>query len=248
MMLKGKVALVTGSTRGIGWATACLFARYGATVLLNGHSNRALLEQRVAELQETSGIEVDGLFFDVSDYTAIKTAYQEIFKKYRKLDILVNNAGILEDALLGMISKDLIERLMAVNVMGMLYSLQSAARMMTRQGSGSIVNVSSIVGIHGNVGQVVYSASKAAVLGITKSAAKELAPYQIRVNVVAPGFIATDMTAQLPPDKYKERVANIKMQRIGSPEDVANAVLFLASDLSGYITGQVIGVDGGMLI
>lgn len=246
--LKNKVAFITGGTRGIGWATAKLFAASGASVIINGVSDNSLLRSRVQELKDEYNTESEGFLFDVSDYDSVKNCYSEIFKRYKRLDILVNNAGILEDRLLGMIGRENIERTLDINVKGVIYNLQYASRLMTRNKSGSVINVSSIIGRVGNEGQVVYGGSKAAVIGITMSAAKELAHNNIRVNAVAPGFIDTDMVKQLPEDKFKTRMEGIKMKRIGTPEDVANTILFLASDYSSYITGQVIGVDGGMLV
>jgi 3-oxoacyl-[acyl-carrier protein] reductase len=217
-------------------------------VVLNGHSKPELVEQRAAELQSEFGTPCIGLQSDVADPESVKACYRTIFKNFKRLDVLVNNAGILQDALLGMIPDALIRRTIEVNTVGPIYHLQEASRLMARNRSGSIVNMTSIVGRFGNEGQAAYSASKAALIGLTKSAAKELARSNIRVNAVAPGFINTDMVKQLQPQKFEERMNSIKMGRIGEPEDVANTVLFLASDLSAYVTGQVIGVDGGMLI
>ncbi len=247
-LLDGRIAFVTGSTRGIGWAVACAFARAGASVILNGRSDQAALDARVDELAAFGGADHSGLLCDVADPAAVRDAFQGIFRARRRLDVLVNNAGILRDALLGMIPPELVQTTLAVNAAGPIYCLQEAARLMSRARAGSIVNVTSIIGNTGNVGQAVYGASKAAVIGLTRSAAKELAPRNIRVNAIAPGFIRTDMTRALPEATYAERVASVKMGRVGEPEDVANAALFLASDLSAYVTGQVIGVDGGMLI
>ncbi|BDG07089.1 SDR family NAD(P)-dependent oxidoreductase [Anaeromyxobacter paludicola] len=248
MRLDGQIALVTGSTRGIGWATARSLARAGATVVLSGHSDPALLARRAEELSAESGRPVQGIPCDVSSTAAVRALFQEIFRTHRRLDVLVNNAGVMEDALLGMIEDALVERVLGVNVRGAINVLQGAARLMARTRSGCIVNVSSIVGVRGNVGQAVYSASKAAIVGLTLSASKELAPQGIRVNAIAPGFIDTDMTRALPPEKFRDLAARIGMGRVGTPEDVAGAVLFLCSELAAYVTGQVLGVDGGMQV
>jgi len=247
-MLKGKIAFVTGATRGIGWAIAKIFAENGATILLNGVSNTSLLEQRVEELHSTYGVEAEGFLFDVSDAAQVKNFYSAAVKKYKTLNVLVNNAGILQDSLLGMITPEVIETTYRVNVFSMIYNMQYASRLMERAGGGSIINMSSIVGRFGNEGQAVYAGSKAAIIGMTLSASKELAPKNIRVNAIAPGFIDTDMTKSIPKQKFNERLSGIKMKRIGTPTDIARTALYLASDLSEYVTGQIIGVDGAMLI
>jgi 3-oxoacyl-[acyl-carrier protein] reductase len=245
--IDGRVAFVTGSTRGIGWATAQLLAERGATVIVNG-TNAELVEARTNELTGRHDRPAGGIRCDVSKPDEIRQAYQTIFKEHRRLDVLVNNAGILDDALIGMVSDETVSRTFEINTFGAIHHLQSAARLMKRNGSGSIINLTSIVGINGNLGQIVYSSSKAALLGLTRSASKELAPAGIRVNAVAPGFIDTDMTRALSDEKYAERMGSIAMGRIGTPDDVARAIAFLAGDEAAYITGQVLGVDGGMLI
>ncbi|MHA6481261.1 SDR family NAD(P)-dependent oxidoreductase [Paenibacillus sp. strain BS8-2] len=246
-MLKNKISLITGASRGIGYATAVQFAKHGATLVLNGTSQKRLAHVR-EQLQVEYAIDVHILPYDVRNSTEIKDAFLWIKKNLGRLDVLVNNAGILDDALLGMINEKQMTDTFSINVEAVIYHMQFASRLMTRQQSGSIINVSSIIGRTGNAGQVVYASSKAAIIGATYSASKELGPYNIRVNAVAPGFIDTDMTKQLSDDKYAQRLSEIKMNRIGKPEEVANTILFLASDLSSYVTGQVIGVDGGMVI
>ena len=247
-MLKDRAALVTGSSRGIGWAIAKLFAQNGAKVILNGRADEEQVNARLEELNNLYPNDHMAAVCDVADYAQLKELYGKIFSKYKGLDVLVNNAGILDDALIGTISQDNIDKTLDINVKAVINNLQYSVKLMTRRGKGSIINLTSIIGRFGNSGQVVYGASKSAVIGITMSAAKELAPQNIRVNAIAPGFIDTDMIKGLPKEKYNSILASVKMKRIGKPEDIANTALYLASDMSEYVTGQVIGVDGGMLI
>ena len=248
MILKDKVAFITGSTRGIGWATAREFARQGATLILNHRSSPTLLEERSRELETEFHGTVIGLVADATEAAAVKNCYLEIFRRFKRLDILVNNAGILRDGLLGMIAEGTMREVIDTNLVGAFAHLQEASRLMVRNRQGSIINLSSIMGRFGSDGQTVYAASKAAVIGMTMAAAKELAPKNIRVNAIAPGFIDTEMTRQLPPEKFQQRLASIRMGRIGTAEEVAQVMVFLASDMSSYMTGQVLGVDGGMII
>ena len=247
-LLDGKLALVTGAGRGIGFATALAFARNGARVLLNGRSVERAAEAAKLICETVPGADVRPLVFDVTDSGAVKLAFSEVHKEYQGLDILVNNAGVLKDALVGMASEQMFQEVMGVNLSGTFKCAQFAARLMARAGSGSIINISSIVGRYGNAGQSVYAASKAGVIGLTLSLAKELAPANVRVYAIAPGFIETDMIASVPEEKRRAILDGIKMGKMGTAEDVANAAIFLGSELSSYVTGQVLGVDGGMTI
>jgi len=248
MLLANKVVLVTGATRGIGRATSRLCADQGAHVVLTGRSKDQLDGVQAEIATEVPSAVLSNLVMDVSSPESVRDAFQQLFKLTKRLDVLLSNAGVLDDALIGMVTPDQIKRVFEPNTYGVLFCAQYASRLMARTGGGSIINVASIIGVNGNMGQAVYAGSKAAVIGITKSLSKELAPQNIRVNAIAPGFINTDMARSIGPEKFAERVASIKMGRAGTPEEVAKVALFLASDLSSYVTGQVIGVDGGMLI
>jgi 3-oxoacyl-[acyl-carrier protein] reductase len=246
--LTGRVAVITGSSRGIGYAIADRLAEHGASVILNGVRDQAGLDARAREIAAAHGVPVLSVLADVSSEEGaqqlIKTAHQE----FRRLDIMVNNAGVLRDGLIGMIGAADIDETLRINLRGVISGTQAAARLMVRRKSGSIINITSIIGRFGNRGQLVYGASKAGVIGATYSAAKELAASGIRVNAIAPGFIDTDMARGISKEIFEERIRSVAMGRIGTPDDIANAALFFASDLSAYVTGQVLGVDGGMLI
>lgn len=246
--LSGRVALVTGSGRGIGRAIAERLAAAGADVVVNGSRPSEHLDATAEHLRTVHGVRSLAIPADVASASSVAAMIQAIFKEFGRLDILVNNAGVLKDGLIGMIREADLNDTIGTNTIGTLNCIQSVARLMQRGGGGSIINISSIIGVRGNVGQLVYGASKGAVITATYSAAKELAAKGIRVNAIAPGYIDTDMIKTLPPAVHEERVASIAMKRVGTPGDVADAALFLASDLSRYVTGQVIGVDGGMLI
>lgn len=248
MMLQNKVAVITGASRGIGLATAQIFAREGATVVMLGRELASLEAARDQILATQPPGRVESLQCDVADPQSVRDAFQAIFRQHKRLHVLVANAGILDDALIGMVTPAQIERVFGANTYGVLYCAQYASRLIARSGGGSIINMASIIGTNGNIGQAVYGGSKAAVVGITKSLAKELAPQAIRVNAIAPGFIDTEMARSITAEKFQERVDSVKMGRVGRPEEVGHVALFLASDLSTYVTGQVIGVDGGMLI
>lgn len=246
-LLEDKVCLVTGASRGIGLATVRRFVQEGATVYANVRypKNLDLLYDEMSK--EYTG-NVKALYFDVRDEDASKQAIMQIKKEAGKLDVLVNNAGIMKDALIGMVTRSMAQEIYDTNVFGVMNMLQLATKLMSRQRSGSIVNLSSIVGIEGNAGQLVYSATKGAVAAITKTAAKELTPQGIRVNAVAPGMIDTDMYRSIGEERVKDQVGRIRMGKLGTPEEVADAIVFLASDLSRYITGEIIGVNGGAMI
>jgi 3-oxoacyl-[acyl-carrier protein] reductase len=247
-MFKDKIALVTGARRGIGLATARLLAQAGATLVLVNRPDEQGGEAPLAALAAELGPDHLALAADISDSAQVAALYRAVHKRFGRLDVLVNNAGILGDARLGMISDDLIQRVMATNLVSVITNIQAASKLMRRGGGGAIVSVTSIIGLRGNAGQVVYGASKAGIVGATLSAAKELAADHIRVNAVAPGFIETDMIAHLPDSVTRERLASIALGRAGTAEEVAEAIVFLASDKARYITGQVLGVDGGMVL
>lgn len=248
LSLSGKLAVVTGGTRGIGRAISEALAAHGASVIVNAHEDEERAADFVRRLTADHGVEADYVVGDVALAQTADQLARKAFGLAKRLDIYVNNAGIMRDGLIGMVPQPDVDAVIGVNLEGVIHGTQAAARVMRRSGGGSIINISSIMGRVGNRGQLVYSAAKAGVLGATKAAAKELAPLNIRVNAIAPGFIATDLTAQLDADKVEEKVRNIAMNRVGQPEDVANLALFLASDMASYITGQVIGVDGGMVV
>jgi 3-oxoacyl-[acyl-carrier protein] reductase len=243
----GRVAVVTGATRGIGYATAQALAEAGATVVLTSRdAERA--GQAAKELTEEYGTPAYGYALDVSDFDAVGTVFRAIAGEHGRIDALVANAGILEDALVGMIRADLVDRMLATNVGGTIAAVQAAARAMMRRKSGAIVLLASIVGEHGSAGQTAYAASKAAVATVARSAAKELGPRGIRVNAVAPGLIQTSMIAHLPADLMEKRVADTSLRRLGTPADVARVIRFLLSDDAAFVTGQVLGVDGGLVL
>lgn len=246
-LLKNKVVLITGCNRGIGKALLQKFVLHGAIVYANARSNGSL-DNVIAGLPSELHQNVIPLYFDVTDSDAIKTAFLKLNQEHKRLDCLVNNAGIMQDALIGMISRQMMQDLFATNVFSVIELIQFAAKLMSRQSSGSIINIASLVGTNGNSGQSTYSATKGAVISLTKSAAKELASKNIRVNAIAPGVIETQLLSGLNQLKTGEIVSKIGFGRMGTPEEVADVAVFLASDLSGYVTGQVIGVDGSTVL
>lgn len=246
-LLKEKVCLITGTSRGIGKIISERFAEEGAIVYANSRTE-GNIDAYCEELVEKYHTEVLPIYFDVTDEVAVKKAIVLIKQRHQRLDVLVNNAGIMQDNLIGMINKELMQRVFDVNVFSTINLMQMANKLMSRQKSGSIINMASIAGVNGNEGQLVYSASKGAVIAMTKAAAKELAPYNIRVNAVAPGMIDTDMFRSIGDKKMNENLDKIHMGRFGNPKEVADACVFLASDLSGYVTGQILGVDGATVV
>ncbi|MGA2405359.1 MAG: SDR family oxidoreductase [Bacteroidales bacterium] len=246
-LLKDKIALITGCNRGIGRAILERFAEEKAVVYASARIEGSI-DDIALELSEKYNTVVIPVYFDVTDIVSLKQVFTKINKEQKRLDCLVNNAGKMQDALIGMVTENLMQELFSVNVFAVINMIQYAAKFMIRQKSGSIINISSIIGTNGNPGQIVYSASKGAVVSLTKTAAKELAHNNIRVNAIAPGIIDTDLLVNVNSDIISNRISKIAMGRIGLPEDVANVAVFLASNLSNYVTGQTIGVDGSVLI
>jgi 3-oxoacyl-[acyl-carrier protein] reductase len=246
MDLKDKVVFITGGARGIGKEIACAFARHGACVTL-GDVVRDACEKTDEEIAGY-GTKAKGYFLDVSDFGSCEETGKRVLEDFGSIDVLVNNAGITRDNLLIRMSEDDFDRVVAINLKGTFNCTKAVARIMMKQRSGSIINIASVIGLIGNAGQANYAASKAGLIGITKSAAKELASRNITVNAIAPGFIETEMTGELPEEVQKQYLANIALGRPGTPLDVAHAALFFASDYSSYITGQVLVVDGGMVM
>lgn len=246
MRLKEKVAIVTGGSRGIGKETALLFAQEGAKVVI-GDFDSSAAEDTLNEIREKAG-EAFFTHVNVTDSVQVQDMINKTVAKYGRIDILVNNAGITRDAFLTKITTEDWEQVIAVNLTGVFNSTRAVAPVMINQGSGRILNASSVVGIHGNIGQTNYAATKAGVIGMTRSWAKELGKKGITVNAVAPGFIMTDMTAKVPEKVLKMMAEKTPLGRLGQPRDVANAYLFLASDEAAYINGAVLSVDGGLVL
>ena len=244
-MFKNKTVVITGSTGGIGNKTSEMFARNNAKLILFAKNKKKLLSQK-KRLQKLNKNLINIYSFDLSSYEEIKKVFRDINKKFKKIDILINNAGILRDSNIGMITQNDIYETLRVNLIAPIILTQLFSKIMSK--NSSIVNVSSIVGKTGNISQSVYAASKAGLIGLTLSASKELANRKVRVNAIAPGFINTKMISSVPKSKKKEILSNIKLGRIGTASEVALAIKFLSSSDSNYITGQVLGVDGGMLV
>lgn len=244
-MLKGKVAVVTGASRGIGRQIAKTMAREGAIVIVNYNGSAAKAEETVAEITEAGG-QAEAMQCNIADYAAAQEFLNSVISKYKRIDILVNNAGITRDNLLMKMSEEEFDAVIATNLKGAFNCTKHVSRQMLKQRGGRIINISSVAGVLGNAGQANYCASKAGLIGLTKSVARELGSRGITVNAIAPGFIETEMTEVLSEDVKKAMGDQIPLKRFGKTEDIAEAAVFLASDRASYITGQVLSVDGGM--
>jgi 3-oxoacyl-[acyl-carrier protein] reductase len=244
-LLEGKTAVITGGSRGIGKGIALRFAAEGANIAITNITDS---EEFAATVREVSalGVKAKGYVSDASVYVDAENVIDEIVKDFGSVDILVNNAGITRDTLLMRMTEEQWDQVLTVNLKSVFNLTKAAIRPMMKQKNGSIINMSSVVGVSGNAGQANYSASKAGIIGFTKSVAKELGSRNVRCNAIAPGFILTEMTGKLPEDVKSDWIAKIPLRRGGVPEDVANVAIFLASDLSSYVTGQTISVCGGM--
>lgn len=245
--LTGRVALVTGSTRGIGRSIAMALANAGARVAVTGR-DQAKAEAAAAEIAAATGAEVRGYAADVADTAQAAALVESVEKDFGQLDVLVNNAGLTRDNLLMRLKDDDWDAVLNANLRGAFATCRAATRGMMKRRWGRIINVASVVGLIGNKGQANYAASKAGLIGMTKSIAKELASRNILANVIAPGFIETDMTAAMAPEARAAMSAGIPLERLGSPDDIAGMVVVLASDLTSYVTGQVFVVDGGLVM
>lgn len=245
--LSGKTALVTGASRGIGRAVALRLAAEGAAVAVNYSGSAEKAAEVVAEITGAGG-QAFAVQANVAEQAAVQAMFEQIFERFGSLDILVNNAGITQDALLIGMKEEQFDRVIAANLKGSYLCMQLAAKKMIRQRSGRIINISSYSGLHGNAGQMNYAASKAGVIGMTKTAARELGGRGITVNAIAPGFIDTDMTAALSEKSKDAILSQVPLLRMGKAEEIAGAVAFFAGEDAAYITGQVLSVDGGLSI
>lgn len=245
-LLKGKTAVITGCLKGIGKATMDLFAQNGADIFACGQFETEEFKQHIDVLSKENDVQIYPLFFDLCDSDQLKSAVKSIRSSKKNIDVLVNIAGMTQDALFHMTTMDQLRRVFEVNFFSQIMFTQYITKLMLQNKSGSVINISSITAIDGNMGQLSYSSSKAAIIGATKTLSIELAPQGIRVNALAPGVIKTDMTENLPVEVMDRQLAKIKLKHVGMPLEVASAILFLASDMSSYVTGQIIRIDGGM--
>jgi 3-oxoacyl-[acyl-carrier protein] reductase len=242
-LLKDKVCLITGASKGIGRSIAEAFAEQGAIVYANARTQNSI-DDWAKELSEKHQTKVVPVYFDVTDLASAKKAVMQIKQNENKVDVLVNNAGMVTYEMIPMAQMDTFKSMLDVNVIGAFNLLQIVSRIMSRQKSGSIINMTSIVADKGAKGQVAYATTKGAIIAMTKSAAKELASLQIRVNAVAPGMVSTERFLNVFESKFKDKINNIGMGRLASPNEIADLCVFLSSDMSTYITGQIIGIDG----
>lgn len=242
-LLEGKVCLITGTSRGLGRSIAERYAEEGAIVYANARKTGSI-DEWSKECSIKNQTTVTPVYVDVTDYSTVKQSVLQIMKEQQRIDILVNNAGLVTYELLGMIQFESLRKMFEVNVVAMIHLIQIVSRIMSRQKYGSIINISSIVGVEGVKGQLAYSATKGAVISLTKSAAKELASQNIRVNAIAPGMVDTERFHEVFDKSFKERLSDIGLGRLAKPVDIANACVFLGSDMSDYISGQILGVDG----
>jgi 3-oxoacyl-[acyl-carrier protein] reductase len=245
-LLTGKVALITGASRGIGKAIAILFAKEGADIAITNIVDDDEFKSAVAEIEKL-GVKAKGYVSNAANFEDSQRVINDVAKDFSRIDVLVNNAGITRDTLLMRMTEEQWDAVIAVNLKSVFNLTKAVIQVMLRQKSGSIINMSSVVGVSGNAGQSNYSASKAGIIGFTKSVAKEVGSRNIRCNAIAPGFIMTEMTEKLPEDVKNEWINKIPLRRGGIPEDVAHTALYLASELSSYVSGQTIHVCGGML-
>ena len=245
-LLEGKTAIITGASRGIGKGIAEVFAKNGANVAFTYSSSAESAKELEKQLNEV-GVQAKAYQSNAADFTEAQNLVEKILEDFPSIDILINNAGITKDNLLMRMGEEDFDKVIEVNLKSVFNMTKAVQRTMLKQRKGSIINMSSVVGVKGNAGQTNYAASKAGIIGFSKSVALELGSRNIRCNVIAPGFIETEMTAKLDEETVKGWRAAIPLKRGGTPEDIANACVFLASDLSAYITGQTIHVDGGML-